>query len=80
MTTESMANDRARECQKQAFDKWFGEPMVRLGLSLIPPGDHKDALRLLLQSAFDAGYEQGGGQAVVSLMQAMTKKPQPENR
>lgn len=62
--------------KKAAFDKWLDEPMVRMGLSMIPAGEHQDTLRMLLQSAFDAGHTSGGGSMLGSFLEAMlTKKP-----
>jgi hypothetical protein len=46
-----------------AFAEFIAQPMTRLGMSQIPPGDHQDTLRLLLRAAFDHGF--GNGQADV---------------
>jgi len=73
-----MQND-AREQERQkarktAFEKWLEEPMVRLGMSMIPAGEKDDALKMLLQSAFDSGFNTGGGVMALEMLH-MAMKP-----
>lgn len=69
---------RAREARsenkkKDRFAKWLDEPMTRMGLSFIPAGEHQDGLRLLLQSAFDAGFNCGAGDAMSDVVEHLIK-------
>lgn len=59
--------DSQERINKAAFERWLAEPAVRLGMSLIPPGDHHDALKLLMESAFMAGAAVGGSAFVAEL-------------
>lgn len=54
-----------------AFEKWLSAPMTRMGMATIPAGEHQDALRLLLRSAFDAGHSSGVGNVLVHVIGAM---------
>jgi hypothetical protein len=63
--------------RKRAFEKWLDDPMVRLGLSLIPAGEHQDALQMLLRSAFEAGSGQGVSSVVATMVEGMIKKDRP---
>lgn len=57
--------------QNAAFDKWMNEPLVRMSISTIPAGEHKDALQMLLRSAFDAGHSSGQGVMAGEFLQAI---------
>lgn len=71
------ASQRKTETRKKAaFDKWLNEPMVRMGMSMIPAGDREDALRMLLQSAFEAGCCCGAGDVTSQMVESiLTRKP-----
>lgn len=59
-----------------AFDKWLSEPMVRICMAQIPATDYSDTLKLLLRSAFDAGFRSGSGD--LSFLETILM-PKPEN-
>ncbi len=64
--------------RKNSFEKWLDEPMVRMGMSMIPAGEKQDALKALLQSAFNSGFESGCGDVVSELLEGWLKhKDQP---
>lgn len=65
---------KSKARHKAAFDKWLDEPMVRMGMSMVPAGDHKDTLQMLLRSAFDAGVGCGGADIAISLMTSLLDK------
>lgn len=69
---------KSDEAKKTMFAKWLDEPMVRMGLSTIPAGDRADALRLLLQSAFDAGFQAGSGNILGNFLEAMLSRKFPD--
>ena len=70
--------DRKAEVhKKEGFAKWMDEPMVRMGLSMIPKGDHEDALKMLLQSAFQAGFGAGSGNMLASVVESVLKNKPP---
>lgn len=77
---ERKANADKRDC----FERWLDDPMVRMGMSMIPAGERADALRMLLQSAFEAGFGAGRGNAmgsmVESIMTSMIKKDKGGDR
>lgn len=54
-----------------AFEKWMNEPLVRMGLSTIPAGEHQDALQMILRSAFDAGHTSGQGTMAGTFLEAI---------
>ena len=58
----------------EAFDAWLAAPMTRMGMAAIPAGEHQDALKLLLRSAFDAGSNQGAGNILGHLLKSMFDK------
>ena len=68
---------RAEAQKKDALTKWQDEPMVRMGLSMIPPGDHQDALKMLLHSAFNAGFAAGSGNMLSTVVEAIIKRQSP---
>lgn len=81
MDAEMEVQERKNEARSKAeFDKWLDEPMVRLGLSMIPAGENADALRMLLRSAFDAGVKVGSGNMAMSFLEAVLKKPPTDPR
>lgn len=65
---------RAKESVDKAFASWLAQPMVRMGLSMVPAGENKDALQMLLRSAFDAGVNCGQGQIAVEMLEAIFTK------
>jgi hypothetical protein len=70
--TQREAEHRAN--QDRAFNRFLSDPMTRMGMSMIPPGEHPDALKLLLRSAFDAGAGAGVSSMMIGLMGAMIKR------
>jgi len=74
MDNEQLAKritERTREHKKDQFGRWIEQPLVRLTLATVPPGDHRDGLRVLLQDAFDSGYAAGQGMMVGSFLEHM---------
>lgn len=72
---DTAAKDAERRANmKQSFEAFLDNPMVRMTMATIPPGSNPEALRMLLQSTFDAGYQTGGVVAVLDLMLEMAKK------
>lgn len=65
--------DRLKEQADKSFARWLAEPMTRMGISMIPAGEHRDTLQLLLRSAFDAGTQCGQGGFAVELLEVMFK-------
>ena len=59
--------------KKDGFAKFLEDPMVRMGMSMIPPGDKQEALSMLLQSAFNCGYDHGAAMVAVSMVEALLK-------
>ncbi len=75
----SIHNDAVKDAErkahmKQSFEQWLDNPMVRMTMSTIPTGASPDALRMLLQAAFEAGFQTGGVIAVLDLLMEVSKK------
>lgn len=50
---------RIEAARDAAWQGFMAQPMTRLAMSLVPAGDHRDALPLVLRAAFDAGFYSG---------------------
>lgn len=75
-------NEKIKEMQeklkKQGFEAWMSQPTTRLIISMIPAGDHKEALDTLLRDAYDYGFGSGGAALGIELMSSvMDKKNNP---
>jgi hypothetical protein len=68
---------RAESQKKEAFERWLDDPMVRMGMSMIPPGERAEGLRMLLQSAFNTGFGAGSGLMLATMMEVIVKKHGP---
>lgn len=60
--------------QKKAFQQFIAKPEIKLVMSLIPGGENKETLPLLLESAFDAGANVGTGMVVTEMIETIFKK------
>lgn len=58
-TDMQVAQQRLDTDRKQRFAEWLNQPIVRAMISLIPEGQHPDHVRLVLESAFYAGFDAG---------------------
>jgi len=58
----------------EAFDVWMSDPLTRMALSMIPGGEHPEALRMLLRSAFDRGFAVGAGEILGDLLGRILSK------
>jgi len=75
MFHDAEARERRSQAKKKtAFAKWLDDPMVRLTMAAIPAGDQKEALRVLLESAFESGFNVGTGDVLTELVEAMIRK------
>ncbi len=61
---------KLKQTQKEAFEQWLEQPMTRVGLSMIPSGEHRDTLRMLLASAFEQGFGSG---SLACMMEILTR-------
>lgn len=77
MTAQEMERKTAAR-KKESFERWLNEPMVRMGMSMIPQGEHSDALKMLLQSAFEAGHASGGADIGITMLTAILDKKSKE--
>lgn len=70
---ENREDRKVREASEKsaAFDKWMNEPLVRMSISTIPAGEHKDALQMVLRSAFEAGFTTGQGTMAGQFLEAI---------
>lgn len=80
MNMDIEARERKSAIKKKAgFDRWLDDPMVRMGMSMIPSGERADGLRMLLQSAFEAGYGVGCGDILGDMLEGMLKRKDGES-
>lgn len=70
---EKVAADYDKNKQ-ETFNNWVSNPSIRFIISLIPPGDHKETLDVLLRSAHDAGFASGRASLGMNLMSAMIER------
>jgi len=62
MTTLTKPTDAEKmEAKDSAFSKFLDLQTTKFMLSFIPEGREADAVKVILRSAFDAGYDCGGG-------------------
>jgi len=54
--------------RKQAFAKYLDDPVVRVVMASIDPGSMPDALRALLEGAFNAGFGMGIEVGIVEIV------------
>jgi len=73
---ESMIRSKAK-C-RAGFDRWLSEPLIRLTISMIPANEQKETLQLLLQSAFEAGFNSGAGDIVSQIAERVFQRRPPE--
>jgi hypothetical protein len=80
MLAETDRKAKTEASHNTAFDKWLGNPMTRMGMSMIPAADKDDAVRLLLRSAFDAGCDAGAGSTAGDFMGAILEGMMKEKK
>ena len=77
MNTTTTSEDKValRDAAKnESFARFLEDPMTKLAVSMIPPADNPDVFKMLLQSAFEAGYSHGSGSVLSSFLEVMLKK------
>jgi hypothetical protein len=63
-----------KERMKEAFGEWIADPAVRMCMSLIPsPAEHGETLEMLLRSAYEAGFKNGGGSMAADMLGSIMK-------
>jgi len=67
-------NAKQKEKADRAFQDWLREPLVVLAISLIPEGEHREALKFLLRSSFDCGVTNGNMFAMESILESLDKR------
>lgn len=71
--------EKSPEAKAARKDKSFTEFMekaeTKMILSLVPAGDHPDAVKTLLRAAFDSGSNHGAGDLLGDVLGAMLKAP-----
>ena len=74
--------NRKKEDVKSAFVHWMSNPLVRASIAAMPPcKDNPELLGLLLETAFKAGYDCGGGAMVADLFTTIIgKRDKPPSR
>jgi len=64
---------RSDSQMNQSFDIWLDAPLTRLVISQIPAKeDSRDVLKMLLMSAFDAGFKAGGGSMLTEVVTTLS--------
>jgi hypothetical protein len=71
---EAATTMRLEHARKDRFAKWLDEPMVKAMVSMIPEGQNPDHVRLVLEQAFRAGYDAGGGAYMLEMVRGIAGK------
>jgi hypothetical protein len=69
---------KAEATGKAGFERWSGQSTVRMLMSMIPPGEHPEALKTLLMEAFKSGFAMGASYIALDMMQEMMSRPKPD--
>lgn len=73
--TEETFRVRDESMRKKSFIDFMAGPTVRLLLSMIPSNDHPEAMKTLLEEAFNHGWKSGSGSMTLHMLEAMMKPP-----
>lgn len=81
LSDEAKALEARNDAKKdQAFDIWMRDPLTRMALSMVPGGEHPEALRMLLRSAFDRGFGVGVGEILGDVLERIIAGKKDERR
>lgn len=72
MITKEQLQSRSDSAKREGFRRWMQEPMTRALISMIPPCEQ---LEVLLQAAYEAGFDSGAGETAISFLRDMMKGP-----
>lgn len=76
MITQEQLKAKEDSDKSKGFDSFMARPTTRLLLSMIPAGEHQDALRTLLREAFDTGWGHGSGSMLGIMLEQVMRGPQ----
>lgn len=75
----SMQEEAMRQSEitakRKGFDTFMSQPAIRLLISTIPTGERPETLETLLTEAFNAGFQSGSGNTVMSLVKTIFERP-----
>jgi hypothetical protein len=77
MQTKEQFEKQQELAKRDGFAAWMNEPMTRTLVSMIPPGENPELLRMILQAAFDNGFARGAGATAISFISSLMG---PESR
>lgn len=60
-----------KEASRVGFEAWKNAETTRFMISLIPSGDHQDALTTLLKSAYESGFHGGSAAFAMDMLEQM---------
>lgn len=75
--TEDMIHkfrQRETEAMEAGYQKFMQSPPIRLLLSMIPSGDHPEALTALLREAYVLGWGSGSSHTTIMVLEASLKR------
>lgn len=70
MITQKEMEAKSDHAKKEGFRRWMQEPMTRALVSMIPPCEQ---LEIILQAAYESGFQAGSDATAVSFLEAMMK-------
>lgn len=73
MITSEQLETRSKEAQKKCFDVFMARPSTRLLLSMIPAGDHRDALTTLLQECSETAWSSATGNSLAMMLESVLR-------
>lgn len=65
---------RAEKAKTESFEKWYGDPVTKLMVSLLPPlqtDQQRECFATLVRAAFDAGHNTGAGDVAMQMMKGV---------
>lgn len=76
MTSPETANlrNRSEASRKEGLNYFMLRPETKLIISLIPPSEHNEVVRTLIESAFNAGFSAGSGVVTAYFLDVAMKK------
>jgi hypothetical protein len=73
MTTAAQLEARSEESRKKCFEAFMARPATRLLVSMIPPGDHREALTTLLQECFEMAWASATANSLALMLESFLR-------
>jgi hypothetical protein len=71
---ETALNEKLTNLKKKRFSDWLDQPLAKAMISMIPEGPVPDHVKLILQAAYEAGFDSGYASMAVEILTRVPKK------